>query len=87
MTRYWYEVTISKCVDIDFQKIFDFVKKESKSTDIDSIYIQFLDNMGYYIRSVYNETDNDLIDEDNDCFFDEVQEGWEEFLEKEYDYK
>ena len=32
MTRYWYEVITTEFVDIDFQEIFDFVKKESKLT-------------------------------------------------------
>ena len=54
MTRYWYEVVNFEFVDIDFQEIFDFIKKESKLTDLDSIYNEFIDNMGYYIRSVYS---------------------------------
>ena len=86
MTRYWYEVITTEFVDIDFQEIFDFVKKESKLTDIDSIYNEFIDNMGYYIRSVYSKTD-DLVDEDNDCFFQEIENDWGDFLEEKYGYK
>ena len=86
MTRYWYEVITTEFVDIDFQEIFDFVKKESKLTDIDSIYNEFIDNMGYYIRSVYSRAD-DLVDEDNDYFFQEVENDWGDFLEEKYGYK
>lgn len=86
MTRYWYEVITTEFVDIDFQEIFDFVKKESKLTDIDSIYNEFIDNMGYYIRSVYSRTD-DLVDEDNYYFFQEVEKDWGDFLEEKYGYK
>ena len=86
MTRYWYEVITTEFVDIDFQEIFDFVKKEYKLTDIDDIYYEFLDSMGYYIRSIYSRTD-DLVDEDNDYFFQEVEKDWYEFLEEKYDYK
>ena len=86
MTRYWYEVITTEFVDIDFQEIFDFIKKESKLTDIDSIYNEFIDNMGYYIRSVYSSTD-DLVDEDNGYFFQEIENDWGDFLEEKYGYK
>ena len=43
--------------------------------------------MDYYIRSIYKHTDENLVSEDNDNFFDEVQKGWEKFLEEKYDYK
>ena len=85
--KYWYEVRTSECVDIDFQEVFDFIKKEEQLTELYDIYIRFIDNMGYYIRSIYEHTDDNLVNEDNDCFFDEVQEGWEKFLEKEYDFE
>ena len=85
--KYWYEVITSECVNIDFQEVFDFIKKESNLTDIDDLYYEFIDNMGYYIRSIYKHTDESLVSEDNDNFFDEVKKGWEEFLEKEYGYK
>lgn len=85
--KYWYEVITSECVDIDFQEVFDFIMKESGLTDMDDLYYEFLDNMVYYITSIYKYTENTLVDEDNDYFFEEVQKGWEKFLEKEYDYK
>ena len=85
MIRYWYEVITTEFVDIDFQEIFDFVKKESKLTDIDDLYYEFLDSMGYYIRSIYSRTD-DLVDEDNDYFFQEVEKDWSEFLKEKYGY-
>jgi hypothetical protein len=85
--KYWYEVITLEFVDIDFQEVFDFIKKESNLTDIDDLYYEFIDNMGYYIRSIYKHTDENLVSEDNDNFFDEVQKGWEKFLEEKYDYK
>ena len=85
--KYWYEVITSECVDIDFQEVFDFIMKESGLTDMDDLYYEFLDNMVYYITSIYKYTESTLVDEDNDYFFEEVQKGWEKFLEKEYDYK
>ena len=85
--KYWYEVITSECVDIDFQEVFDFIMKESGLTDMDDLYYEFLDNMVYYITSIYKYTESTLVDEDNDYFFEEVQKGWEKFLEKEFDYK
>ena len=85
--KYWYEVVTLEFVDIDFQEVFDFIKEKEQLTELYDIYIEFLDNMDYYIRSIYKHTDDSLVSEDNSNFFDEVQKGWEEFLEKEYNYK
>ena len=85
--KYWYEVVTLEFVDIDFQEVFDFIKEKEQLTELYDIYIEFLDNMDYYIRSIYKHTDDSLVGEDNSNFFDEVQKGWEEFLEKEYNYK
>lgn len=85
--KYWYEVITTEFVDIDFQEVFDFIKKEEQLSELYDIYVEFIDNMGYYIRSIYKHTDDDLVNGDNDNFFDEVQKGWEKFLEEKYDYK
>ena len=84
--KYWYEVTTFEFVDIDFQEIYDFIKEEEPQfTDLCDIYLEFIDNMEYYIKSVYNA--EDLAGEDNENFLKEVQKGWEEFLEEEFGYK
>ena len=85
--KYWYEVITLEFVDIDFQEVFDFIKKEEQLSELYDIYVEFIDNMGYYIRSIYKHTDENLVDGDNDCFFNEVQEGWDKFLEEKYNYK
>ena len=86
--KYWYEVITVESVDIDFQEVFDFIKKESGSTDMDELYYEFLDNMVYYITSIYKYTESTLVDDgNNEFFFDEVQKGWDKFLEEKYDYK
>ena len=85
--KYWYEVITTEFVDIDFQEVFDFIKKEEQLSELYDIYVEFIENMGYYIRSIYKHTDDDLVNGDNDNFFDEVQKGWEKFLEEKYDYK
>lgn len=84
--KYWYEVVTFEFVDIDFQEIYDFIKEEEPQfTDLCDIYLEFIDNMEYYIKSVYNA--EDLEGEDNEDFLKEVQKGWEEFLEEEFGYK
>lgn len=85
--QYWYEVVALEFVDIDFQEIYDFIRKEEPQfTDLCDIYLEFVDNMEYYIKSVYTNTD-DLESDNNYNFFNEVQKGWEEFLEEEFGYK
>lgn len=85
--KYWYEVVTFEFVDIDFQEIYDFIKEEEPQfTDLCDIYLEFVDNMEYYIKSVYTNTD-DLESDNNYNFFNEVQKGWEEFLEEEFGYK
>lgn len=85
--KYWYKVVTFEFVDIDFQEIYDFIKKEEPQfTDLYDIYLEFIDNIEYYIKSVYKNID-DLESDDNDNFFNEVQKGWEEFLEEKFGYK
>lgn len=85
--KYWYEVATFEYVDIDFQEIYDFIRaEEPQFTDLCDIYLEFIDNMEYYIKSVYTNTD-DLESDNNYNFFNEVQKGWEEFLEEEFGYK
>lgn len=85
--QYWYEVVTLEFVDIDFQEIYDFIRKEEPQfTDLCDIYLEFIDNIEYYIKAIYKNTD-DLEGEDNENFLKEVQRGWEEFLEEKFGYK
>ena len=42
-----------KKVDIDFQKIFDFMKKEYSFDSIDDYDTEFGDNVHYYLNKVF----------------------------------
>lgn len=85
--KYWYEVATFEFVDIDFQEIYNYIKEEEPQfTDLCDIYFEFIDNMEYYIKSVYKNAE-DLESDNNYNFFSEVQKGWEEFLEEEFGYK
>ena len=80
------EFTESKKIDfeIDFQKIYDFVKKEYENdpdyepTKYD-IHDDFGDNMDYYIEKIYNyEVENN---EDNEYAMDYIFKEWSKWID------
>lgn len=80
------EFTESKKIDfeLDFQKIYDFIKKEYENdpdyepTKYD-IHNDFGDNMDYYIEKIYNyEVENN---EDNEYAMDYIFKEWSKWID------
>ncbi len=80
------EFTETKKIDfeIDFQKIYDFIKKEYENdpdyepTKYD-IHNDFGDNMDYYIEKIYNyEVENN---EENEFAMDYIFKEWGKWID------
>jgi len=80
------EFTESKKIDfeLDFQKIYDFIKKEYENdpdyepTKYD-IHNDFGDNMDYYIEKIYNyEVENN---EENEFAMDYIFKEWSKWID------
>ena len=59
---YYYEVIECSEVDIDYQQVYDYIKKDNPSYDLYNIYQDFLDNIEYYFEHIYNRSDFIAID-------------------------
>lgn len=86
--KFYYQVIGTECVDIDFKELFTYISnvisEDDKGPIIETIYYEFLDNMDFYIKEIY--PCQDLYDDDNEQFYEDVQDAWEDFLKEEYGF-
>ena len=71
-------------LDIDFQKIYDFIEKEYENDpnynlDPWSIHTEFGDNMNYYLKKIYNYDIED--NEDNEYTMDIIYNEWGNWIQ------
>ena len=71
-------------LDIDFQKIYDFIEKEYENDpnyDLDpwGIHIEFGDNMNNYLKKIYNYDIED--NEDNESTMDIIYNEWGNWIQ------
>ena len=71
-------------LDIDFQKIYDFIEKEYENDpnyDLDpwGIHTEFGDNMNNYLKKIYNYDIED--NEDNESTMDIIYNEWGNWIQ------
>lgn len=83
MMDFWYDVITSEKIKIDFQEIFDEVRKQNPDeTSISEIDNEFCDNIVYYLQKLYKCPD--LIEEDNEYPILHLIDKWQDWLEEKY---
>ena len=75
-----YKVCTSKCIDIEFQRIYDYIKSENPNASSFDIYWMFCDNVDYYIRTLYDAPD--FIVADNEYRTEDLCIAWSKWLKK-----
>ena len=75
-----YKVYTSKCIDIEFQRIYDYIKSENPNASSFDIYWMFCDNVDYYIRTLYDAPD--FIAADNEYRTEDLCIAWSKWLKK-----
>ena len=78
--KLYYKVCTSKCVDIDFQHIYDYIKSENPKASLDDIYWMFCDDVDYYIKTIYDATD--FYAADNEYRTEDLCIAWSKWLKK-----
>lgn len=73
-----YKVCTSKCIDIEFQRIYDYIKSENPNASSFDIYWMFCDNVDYYIRTLYDAPD--FIAADNEYRTEDLCIAWSKWL-------
>lgn len=73
-------IVTTKEIDIDFEKVENFVSKDIENTDPSYIHDCFLDNICYYLEEIYK-----LYDIEDEIFFDDVEKAWTNYMEEKYE--
>ena len=79
---YYYEVIECSEVDIDYQQVYDYIKEDNPSYNINRIYKDFLDNIEYYFECIYNRSD--FIEIDNEECVELIKQDWRDWLYEKF---
>lgn len=50
-----YNIVDTDTVEVDFQEIFNHVSKGLQNPSVSDVFNDFVENAGYYIRSIYDD--------------------------------
>lgn len=75
-----YKVCTTKCVDIEFQRIYDYIKSENPNASVEDIYWMFCDDVDYYIKTLYDAPDFYAVD--NEYRIEDLCISWSKWLKK-----
>lgn len=78
--KFYYDVIETHCVEIDFQKIYNYIKSDDPDIKIIDVYNTFIDNVTFYLKSIYGC--EDLEEEDNEYSINELIDSWGDWLDK-----
>ena len=66
--KFWYSIIDYNFVDVDFSELFDIINERllenNTNPSVYDVYVEFIDNIQYYINSIYNV--NDFDEDDNE---------------------
>lgn len=81
--KFYYDIVTHTSIDVDFQYIFNEIKKlresEEKSCTIEEIQDDFIDSFGDWINWLYTK---DFDIEDNEGYADLLIDKWCEFIKQ-----
>lgn len=82
--KYTFPKTIYVELDVDFQQIYDYVKKDYESDGYDlkdkwTIYDYFCDNIGYFIEKIYGYK----VDDEGSNYCDTIVNDFSNWLESQ----
>ena len=76
-----YNIVDTDTIDIDFQKIFDYVSKRLDNPSVLDVFNDFTEEVGYYIRSIYA----DNFEEDYNVFeIEDLIVAFENWLDEKF---
>lgn len=80
-----YCVVKTKSFDVDFERLYDYVaekvQEDNRDAHIYDVYLEFIDNVEYYIQNIYN---SDFEEENNEHCAEEIVSCFEQYLEEKY---
>ena len=80
--KFWYKIVTFGFVDIDFQEIYNYIKSDNPDIKTYDVYNTFIDNVTFYLRSIYGC--EDLEEDDNEHNINELIDSWGDWLEETF---
>lgn len=76
--KFEYNIIESCDIDIDFEKIYEYIKEESLDYTIEDICTMFNENVEYYLQKLYLASD--FSEEMNEYETESLREKWYDWL-------
>lgn len=80
--KFWYRIVTLEFVDIDFQEIYNYIKSDDPDIKTSEVYYTFIDNVAFYLRSIYGC--EDLEEDDNDHAIQELIDSWGDWFDEKF---
>ena len=84
--KFWYNVVDFKVIDIDFAELFDIINErlleDNPNPSVYDVYLEFIDNVQYYINSIYRV--DDFVEDDNENNTEALVIDLEHWLEEKF---
>ena len=78
--KLWYKICTSKCVDVEFQRIYDYIKSENPNASVEDVYWMFCDDVDHYIQTLCDAPDFNAAD--NEYRTEDLCIAWSKWLKK-----
>ena len=84
--KFWYDVIESRSININFEEIYDIIKdrllEDDPETSTYDVYQEFIDNIQYYINSIYRV--DDFVEHENESNVVDLVYCWVQWLEEKF---
>ena len=84
--KFWYAVINYNSIDVDFEELFYIIKErlleDDPETSTYEVYIEFIDNIQYYINSIYKV--NDFEEDGNEGNVEDLIIEFEKWLKENF---
>lgn len=75
--RVYYQLISEPYMDIEFDEIYDHIKNELETNDVEEILDTFGDNLEHYIQKLYA---SDFLEDDNEGLADHIYNEWVKYI-------
>jgi hypothetical protein len=75
-----YKVCTSKCIEVDFRQIYDYIRTQNPNFSLEGIEWSFRDSVDYYLRVLYSAWDFNAAD--NEYRTEDLCISWSKWLKK-----
>ena len=75
-----YKVCTAKCIEVNFQQIYDYIRTHNPNFSLEDIEWSFRDYVDYYLKTLYDAPD--FYTADNEYRVEDLCIAWSKWLKK-----